>query len=58
MAKPRKEGKTINFMLSYDTIAKIAKYCEATGSTKTSCVELAVDKYVTEFFEKNKDLEK
>jgi len=58
MAKPKKEGKAVNFLMSTETLEKMDKYCEATGSTKTRLIEIAVDKYVDDFFAKNKDLDK
>lgn len=54
MADNKKDGKIVNMYLSGKTIKNLEKYCELTGATRTKAVELAVDKYVKEFFKKIK----
>ncbi len=46
MARPRKEGKYVNFYMAADVCAALEKFSEETGLTKTMAMERALKKYI------------
>ena len=54
MGRPKKDGKPLNIILSNDSNELLEKYCSETGATKTKTVELAISKFVEEYFNKMK----
>ena len=59
MARPkRNDFKAINFNLDIKIHEKLEQYCTATGRTKTMAIERILDKFLTEYFEKEVTHEK
>lgn len=46
MARKKKDGKYLNVMINSDVYARLAKYCEVVGQTKTIAVERALDSFI------------
>lgn len=46
MARPKKDGKYINFYMDADVYAALEKYTEETGLTKTMTMERALKQYI------------
>lgn len=54
MPRPKKDSSTLNVKLASEVNDLLEKYCSETGATKTKTVELAVKKFVEEYFAKVK----
>ena len=51
MAKEKKDGVKVNYMLERDLAESLDEFCERTGRTRTKVVEMAIRDYL----EKHKD---
>lgn len=54
MGRPKKDGHPLNCIIRSDLFAKLEKYAEEMGQTKTIVVERALEKVFAEY-EKNKN---
>lgn len=54
MGRPKKDGKAINLIVKKEVADLLEEYCKATGANKTSAIELAIYKMVTEYKQVNK----
>ncbi len=46
MARPKKDGKYINFYMDAEVYAALVKFSEETGLTKTMTMERALKQYI------------
>ena len=46
MARPKKDGKYINFYMDAEIYAALEKYAEESGLTKTKTMEWALKQYI------------
>lgn len=51
MARPKKEGVKVSYVLEKQVAEALDKFCDETGRSKTKVIEMAVK----EFIEKHKD---
>ena len=58
MARPRKESHPITVRLEQNIYDQLNDFCERSGQPKTVAIERAVSKYIDEYEEQMKKLEK
>jgi len=58
LARKKKDGKYLNVMINSDVYARLAKYCEVVGQTKTIAVERALDSFIKEYDDKAEKLKR
>ena len=51
MARPRKDGKSLNIKLESHVAEELELYCEETGQTKTVAVERILSSAFKEYFD-------
>ena len=53
MARPKtRDFKPVSFNLDVRIMEKLERYCEETGRTKTTTIERVLDKFLTDYFER------
>lgn len=52
MARPKKDGKYVNFYMNSELLKRLEKYCEETGLSKTTAIERFIAKGIKEYKEK------
>ena len=53
MARPKtRDFKPVNFNMDIKVLEKLEQYCTETGLTKTVAIERILDKFLTEYFDK------
>lgn len=50
--RPRKNGRSLNVILSPDVFAKLCDHCDTVGQTKTAAVERAITMYCNYYKQK------
>lgn len=58
MARPKKDGVSINYYIRRDVKEKLDKYCEEVGQTATMAIERILNEYLDTYFKKQKDQQK
>ena len=58
MARPKKDGVSINYYIRRDVKEKLDKYCEEVGQTATMAIERILNEYLDAFFKKQKGQQK
>ena len=51
MARPKKDGISINYFIRRDVKEKLDAYCEDVGQTATMAIERILDEYLSRYFE-------
>lgn len=54
MARPKKDGVSINYYIRRDVKEKLDKYCEEVGQTATMAIERILNEYLDTYFKKQK----
>ena len=55
MARPKKDGKYVNFYMNSELLKKLEEYCEETGLSKTTAIERFIAKGLDEQHNKNEE---
>lgn len=58
MARPKKDGVSINYYIRRDVKEKLDKYCEEVGQTATMAIERILNEYLDTYFKKQKGQQK
>lgn len=58
MGRPKKDGVYINYYIKREVKELLDKYCEEVGQTNTMAIERILSQYLSEYFEKEKDINK
>ena len=48
MAKAKKDGTKVSYVLSNDILKELETFCEETGRSRTKVIEMALKKYLEE----------
>lgn len=51
MARPKKDGISINYFIRRDIKEKLDTYCEEKGQTATMAIERILDEHLTKYFD-------
>lgn len=46
MAREKKDGKKVSYIISTELLRELDEFCERTGRTKTKVIEIAIRKYL------------
>ena len=52
MARPKKEGVKVSYVLEKNIAEALDKFCDETGRTKTKVVEMAIKAFIREHHNK------
>ena len=52
MARIKKDGRRINFLMKSSVIDKLERYCDEVGQTKTEATERILNRYLETYFTK------
>ena len=52
MARPKKDGKYVNFYMDSELLKRLEKYCEETGLSKTAAIERFIAKGLEKEYKK------
>lgn len=52
MARPKKDGKYVNFYIDSELLKRLEEYCEETGLSKTAAIERFIAKGLEKEYKK------
>ncbi|MBQ9257993.1 MAG: hypothetical protein IJ694_02080 [Acidaminococcaceae bacterium] len=52
MARIKKDGKRVNFLMKSSVIDKLERYCDEVGQTRTEATERILNRYLETYFTK------
>lgn len=52
MARPKKDGKYVNFYIDSELLKRLKEYCEETGLSKTAAIERFIAKGLEKEYKK------
>jgi hypothetical protein len=55
MARPRKDGKSVNLYLDRKVVERLEQYCKETGQTKTMAIERMLTREMGQYFKQPED---